>query len=142
MSRTFGFRHGMNIVDEQKSNQDSLFAYTHITQLCKSADRISDTIDPYEISNNPNSHPSTNVAHDLRNAVLHLYEVQKQIYPTLTPTQTTVLTSYHNLLSSVSRYLTNAETVPQASAYRPHFGHGPEHSDGQRFDQHFVDAPK
>ena len=38
---------------------DCLFTYTRINSLCKPIDRIADSIDPFELANNPNQIPSS-----------------------------------------------------------------------------------
>jgi hypothetical protein len=81
--------------------------------LCKPIDRIADSIDPFELANNPNQIPSSNIAQDIHQSVASFHDIQKSIYSSLTPTQTTVLTTYHNLLLSIARYLSQTENIPQ-----------------------------
>jgi hypothetical protein len=81
---------------------DCFFTYTRITSLCKPIDRIADSIDPFELANNPNQIPSSNIAQDIHQSVASLHDIQKSIYSSLTPTQTTVFTTYHNLLLSIT----------------------------------------
>ncbi len=92
---------------------DCLFTYTRINSLCKPIDRIADSIDPFELANNPNQVPSSNIAQDIHQSVASLHDIQKSIYSSLTPTQTTVFTTYHNLLLSIARYLSQTENIPQ-----------------------------
>ena len=92
---------------------DCLFTYTRINSLCKPIDRIADSIDPFELANNPNQIPSSNIAQDIHQSAASLHDIQKSIYSSLTPTQTTVFTTYHNLLLSIARYLTQTENIPQ-----------------------------
>jgi hypothetical protein len=40
---------------------DCFFTYTRITSLCKPIDRIANSIDPFELANNPNQIPSSNI---------------------------------------------------------------------------------
>ena len=94
---------------------DCLTTYATTHSLCKPIDKISDSIDPFEIANNPLQKPSVNIAQDVQHAVFQLYEIQKSIYTTLTPTQSNLLSTYHNLLVSISRYMSQAENLPQPS---------------------------
>ena len=84
---------------------DCFFTYTRISSQCKPIDRIADSIDPFELANNPNQIPSSNIAQDVHHSVNTLHDIQKSIFSSLTPTQTTLFTTYHNLLMSISRYL-------------------------------------
>jgi len=92
---------------------DCFFTYTRINGLCKPIDRIADSVDPFELANNPNQIPSTNIAQDVHQSVAVLHEIQKSIYSSLTPTQTTLFTIYHNLLLSIARYLSQTDSIPQ-----------------------------
>ena len=65
------------------------------------------------VTNNPNQIPSSNIAQDVHHSVNTLYDIQKSIFSSLTPTQTTLFTTYHNLLVSISRYLSQSENIPQ-----------------------------
>jgi hypothetical protein len=89
------------------------FTYTCINGLRKPIDRIADSIDPFELANNPNQIPSTNIAQDVHQSVAALHDIQKSIYSSLTPTQTTLFTTYHNLLLSIPRYLSQTDNIPQ-----------------------------
>ncbi len=44
---------------------DCFFTYTRINSLSKPIDQIADSIDPFELANNPNQIPSTNIAPDI-----------------------------------------------------------------------------
>ena len=57
---------------------DCLFTYTRINSLCKPIDRIADSIDPFELANNPNQIPSSNIAHDIHQSVSSLHDIQKE----------------------------------------------------------------
>ncbi len=92
---------------------DCFFTYTRINSLCKSIDLIADSNDPFELANNPNQIPSTNIAQDIHQSVAALHDIQKSIYSSLTPTQTTLFTTYHNLLLSIARYLSQTDNIPQ-----------------------------
>jgi hypothetical protein len=92
---------------------DCFFTYTSINSLCKPIDRITDSIDPFELANNPNQIPSTNIALDIHQSVAALHDIQKSIYSSMTPTQTTFFTTYHNLLLSIARYLAQSDNIPQ-----------------------------
>jgi hypothetical protein len=92
---------------------DCFFIYTCINSLCKPIDRIADSIDPFELANNPNQIPSSNIAQDIHQSVNSLNDIQKSIYSSLTPTQTTLFTTYHNLLLSIARYLSQTGNIPQ-----------------------------
>jgi hypothetical protein len=71
---------------------DCFYTYTRISSQCKTIDRIADSIDPFELANNPNQIPSSNIAQEVHHSVNTLYEIQKSIFSSLTPTQTTLLT--------------------------------------------------
>jgi hypothetical protein len=92
---------------------DCFFTYTRITSLCKPIDGIADSIDPFELANNPKQIPSSNIAQDVHQSVASLHDIQKSIYSSLTPTQTTLYMTYHNLLLSIARYLSQTENIPQ-----------------------------
>ena len=92
---------------------DCFFTYNRISSQCKPVDRIADSIDPFELANNPNQIPSSNIAQDVHHSVNTLYDIQKSIFSSLSPTQTTLFTTYHNLLVSISRYLSQSENIPQ-----------------------------
>jgi hypothetical protein len=92
---------------------DCFFTYTRIISLCKPIDRIADSIDPFELANNPNQIPSSNIAQDIHQSVNSLNDIQKSIYSSLTPTQTTLFTTYHNLLLSTARNLSQTGNIPQ-----------------------------
>ncbi len=95
------------------AQRDCFFTYTRISSQCKPVDRIADSIDPFELANNANQIPSSNIAQDVHHSVNTLYDIQKSIFSSLTPTQTTLFTTYHNLLVSISRYLSQSENIPQ-----------------------------
>ncbi len=92
---------------------DCFYTYTCISSQCKPIDRIADSIDPFELANNPNQIPSSNIAQDVHHSVNTLHDIQKSIFSSLSPTQTTLFTTYHNLLVSISRYLSQSENIPQ-----------------------------
>ena len=57
---------------------DCFFTYTRISSQCKPVDRIADSIDPFELANNTNQIPSSNIAQDVHHSVNTLYDIQKK----------------------------------------------------------------
>jgi hypothetical protein len=58
---------------------DCFFTYTRISSLCKPIDQIADSIDPFELANNPNKIPSSNIAQDIHQSVATLHNIQKSV---------------------------------------------------------------
>ena len=102
-------------------NPDSFQTYNHVYLICKPVDRIAESIDPYELAQNPAIKPSTNIAQDLTYATNSLFEVQKSLYTSFNPTQMNLFSTYHNLLLAIARFLANQETIIQPTALRNRF---------------------
>ena len=55
---------------------DCFFTYTRISSQCKPIDRVADSIDPFELANNPNQIPSSNIAQDVHHSVNTLHDIR------------------------------------------------------------------
>lgn len=91
---------------------DTFVNYNNVHIICRPIDRISDSLDPFHLANHPGQKPSSSPTQDLHYAVNTLHEVQRNLYPTFTPTQITLVTTYQTLLTSVARYLSTVENLP------------------------------
>ena len=60
--------------------REGVFTYTRISSQCKPIDRIADSIDPFELANNPNQIPSSNIAQEVHHSVNTLHDIQKSIF--------------------------------------------------------------
>ena len=100
------------------SLNDSLIFRSQIALLTDPVKKISDSIDPHELSYNTSLTPCTDIRKDISDATIQLFDIHNKIYHTLNPTQELVISTYHNLLASIARYFRNAPHVSEPTTLR------------------------